>query len=105
MKLEVYDSSGKNIEHTGEPGELVVTRPHPSVPLYFWGDTTGEKFRSAYFDMFPGESDSLFGALILTLSRCVAARRFCYPQPDHSRLPGSRSQVRLCSLILLVILM
>ncbi|KAK2464310.1 hypothetical protein APHAL10511_003767 [Amanita phalloides] len=54
IKVEVFDSSGKNIEHTGEPGELVCTRPHPSLPLYFWNDPTGQKLREAYFSTFPG---------------------------------------------------
>ncbi|RDB16867.1 Acetoacetyl-CoA synthetase [Hypsizygus marmoreus] len=54
MKVEVFDPSGNNLEHTGTPGELVCTRPHPSLPLYFWGDPSGEKFRDAYFSMYPG---------------------------------------------------
>lgn len=54
MKVEVFDPTGNNIEHTGQPGELVCTRPHPSLPLYFWGDSSGEKLRDAYFNMFPG---------------------------------------------------
>lgn len=54
IKVEVFDPFGKNIEHTGKPGELVCTRPHPSLPLYFWNDSTGEKLRDAYFDTFPG---------------------------------------------------
>ncbi|KAG5652875.1 hypothetical protein H0H81_003305 [Sphagnurus paluster] len=54
MKVEVFDPSGNNIEHTGSPGELVCSRPHPSLPLYFWGDETGEKLREAYFNMYPG---------------------------------------------------
>lgn len=33
---------------------MVCTRPHPSVPLFFWGDESGEKFHNAYFDHFPG---------------------------------------------------
>ncbi|KAF9452755.1 acetoacetyl-CoA synthetase [Macrolepiota fuliginosa MF-IS2] len=53
-KVEVFDPSGNNIEHTGQPGELVCTKPHPSLPLYFWGDHTGEKLREAYFNMYPG---------------------------------------------------
>lgn len=55
MAVEVFDSTGKNIEHTGTPGELVCTRPHPSLPVAFWGDDNGEKLRKAYFDTFPGE--------------------------------------------------
>ena len=35
-------------------GELVCTAPFPSVPVGFWGDTDGSRFRSAYFDRFPG---------------------------------------------------
>ncbi|KAG6900780.1 hypothetical protein C0993_002204 [Termitomyces sp. T159_Od127] len=54
MKVEVFDPSGENVEHTGTPGELVCTRPHPSLPLYFWGDYSGEKIRDAYFNMYPG---------------------------------------------------
>ena len=54
MKVEVFDPVGNNIEHTGEPGELVCTRPHPSLPLAFWGDDSGEKLREAYFSMYPG---------------------------------------------------
>ncbi|KAH9485547.1 Acetoacetyl-CoA synthetase [Psilocybe cubensis] len=54
MKVEVFDPSGQNIEHTGLPGELVCTRPHPSLPLGFWGDESGQKLRDAYFNMYPG---------------------------------------------------
>jgi len=54
MKVEVLDPAGNNIEHTGEPGEMVCTRPHVSLPIFFWGDESGEKFRKAYFDHFPG---------------------------------------------------
>ncbi|KAF5393333.1 hypothetical protein D9757_000565 [Collybiopsis confluens] len=53
-KMEVFDESGKSITETGEIGEMVCTRPHPSVPLFFWGDDSGEKFRQTYFDHFPG---------------------------------------------------
>ncbi|KAF7321942.1 AMP-binding domain-containing protein [Mycena kentingensis (nom. inval.)] len=54
MKVEVFDPAGKNIEHTGDAGEMVCTRPHPSLPLEFWGDAEGKKFRDAYYTMFPG---------------------------------------------------
>ncbi|KAG6813667.1 hypothetical protein H0H92_008904 [Tricholoma furcatifolium] len=53
IKVEVYDLSGVNIENTSEAGELVVTRPHPSVPVYFWGDISGEKLRNAYYEKYP----------------------------------------------------
>ena len=37
-----------------EVGELVITRPMPSMPLFLWGDPDGERYRSSYFDMYPG---------------------------------------------------
>ncbi|KAF8629404.1 hypothetical protein AX15_003458 [Amanita polypyramis BW_CC] len=54
MKIEIFDSAGNNIEHTGVPGEMVCTRPHPSLPICFWGDGAGKKLRASYFDMYPG---------------------------------------------------
>lgn len=55
MKVEVFSPDGRNIEHTGEPGELVVTRPHPSIPVSLWGDDeSGKKLRETYFGTFPG---------------------------------------------------
>lgn len=37
-----------------EVGELVIAQPLPSMPVYFWNDADGSRYRSAYFDMFPG---------------------------------------------------
>ena len=37
-----------------EVGELVITQPMPSMPLYFWGDTHGKRYIESYFEMFPG---------------------------------------------------
>ena len=62
MKIEIFDSAGNNIEHTYRPGELVCTRPHPSLPMHFWGDETGERLRENYFDVFPGTFVDLFCA-------------------------------------------
>jgi acetoacetyl-CoA synthetase len=39
---------------TGELGELVITAPMPSMPVGFWNDTDGSRYREAYFDTFPG---------------------------------------------------
>ena len=39
---------------TGHPGELVITRPMPSMPLYFWNDPDGSRFRDSYFSTWPG---------------------------------------------------
>ncbi len=38
----------------GELGELVVTKPMPSMPVALWGDTDGERYRASYFDRYPG---------------------------------------------------
>ena len=41
-------------EHVvGVPGELVCRKPFPSMPIQFWGDRSGAKYRAAYFDRFP----------------------------------------------------
>lgn len=51
MKVEVFDDEGNPIQ--GEKGELVCTAPFPSMPIYFWNDPQGEKYRAAYFDKYP----------------------------------------------------
>ncbi len=38
----------------GEAGELVITQPMPSMPVFFWNDTDGSRYRNAYFDKYPG---------------------------------------------------
>jgi acetoacetyl-CoA synthetase len=50
--IESWDPEGR--PHIGEVGELVITKPMPSMPIYFWGDDDGSKYRDAYFAMFPG---------------------------------------------------
>ena len=50
--VEVFDESGRAL--IDRPGELVCTRPFPSMPLGFWNDPDGAKYRSAYFERFPG---------------------------------------------------
>jgi acetoacetyl-CoA synthetase len=50
MQAEVWDDAGNKV--TGEKGELVCTRPFPSMPVGFWNDPGGDKYRSAYFDRF-----------------------------------------------------
>jgi acetoacetyl-CoA synthetase len=51
MAVDVYDETGRP---TREKGELVCTRPFPSMPVKFWNDPDGRKYRAAYFDRFPG---------------------------------------------------
>ncbi|HEX8902887.1 acetoacetate--CoA ligase [Vitreimonas sp.] len=50
--VEAWDDAGKPL--VGQVGELVVTRPFPSMPLYFWGDEDGSRYRSSYFKAWPG---------------------------------------------------
>ena len=50
--IESWDPDGHAL--VGEVGELVITKPMPSMPLYFWGDEDGSRYREAYFDMYPG---------------------------------------------------
>jgi acetoacetyl-CoA synthetase len=51
-KVEAYDEAGRPV--TGRLGELVITEPMPSMPVGFWGDDSGERYREAYFDTYPG---------------------------------------------------
>jgi acetoacetyl-CoA synthetase len=52
MAVDVFDVAGNPLR--GAPGELVCTRPFPSMPVAFWNDPDGAKYRAAYFDFFPG---------------------------------------------------
>ena len=51
MKVEVFDDDGRPVR--GRAGELVCTAPFPSMPISFWNDPDGSKYRSAYFDYYP----------------------------------------------------
>ena len=51
-RVESWSPEGKPL--VNEVGELVVTEPMPSMPLYFWGDSDGSRYRESYFEMFPG---------------------------------------------------
>ncbi len=50
--VESWDPEGRPL--TGEVGELVITKPMPSMPLYLWSDPDGERYRESYFDTYPG---------------------------------------------------
>jgi len=52
MRVDVFDDDGNAIR--GEKGELVCTAPFPSMPVSFWNDGDGAKYRAAYFERFPG---------------------------------------------------
>ncbi len=50
--IEAWDEAGEAL--IGAVGELVVTEPMPSMPVFFWGDEDGSRYRASYFDVFPG---------------------------------------------------
>jgi len=50
--VEAWDPEGRPL--VDEVGELVITRPMPSMPLFFWGDEDGSRYRESYFSMYPG---------------------------------------------------
>ena len=52
MKVEVFDENGRAV--VGQPGELVCSAPFPSMPVGFWNDPDGSRYRAAYFERFPG---------------------------------------------------
>ena len=49
---EAYDEHGEPL--IDEPGELVIAKPMPSMPVFLWNDPDGERYRSTYFDKYPG---------------------------------------------------
>jgi len=51
-RVEAWDEEGRALVE--EVGELVIVEPMPSMPLFFWNDPDGERYRSSYFDMYPG---------------------------------------------------
>jgi acetoacetyl-CoA synthetase len=52
VDVKAFDLYGKPV--VGELGEMVITTPMPSMPVGFWNDPGGKRYRSTYFDMFPG---------------------------------------------------
>jgi acetoacetyl-CoA synthetase len=50
MKVEIFDDDGRSVNG---PGELVCTAPFPSMPVAFWNDPDGSKYRAAYFETYP----------------------------------------------------
>jgi acetoacetyl-CoA synthetase len=51
-KIEAWDDVGRSISDA--VGELVITAPFPCLPLFFWNDPDGSRFKSSYFDHYPG---------------------------------------------------
>ncbi|GAB3170205.1 acetoacetate--CoA ligase [Telluribacter humicola] len=51
-RLEAYDDEQQSVRN--QLGEMVITQPMPSMPIYFWNDRDNERYRSSYFEMYPG---------------------------------------------------
>jgi acetoacetyl-CoA synthetase len=51
MNVHVFDEHGRSVR--GRAGELVCTSPFPSMPVAFWNDPDGSRYRAAYFDVYP----------------------------------------------------
>jgi acetoacetyl-CoA synthetase len=51
MDVQIFDEDGRSV--VGQPGELVCTKPFPSMPVSFWNDPDGAKYRAAYFERYP----------------------------------------------------
>jgi acetoacetyl-CoA synthetase len=51
-KVEAFDEAGDSVTDT--VGELVITAPMPSMPVFFWGDSDGSRLRASYFEDYPG---------------------------------------------------
>jgi len=54
MPVSAWDEHGKPVRDA--PGELVCEAPSPSMPLYFWNDPDGKKYRAAYFEFYPNQN-------------------------------------------------
>jgi acetoacetyl-CoA synthetase len=52
VAAESWDDAGHAV--VGQVGELVITAPMPSMPVFFWGDEDGSRYRASYFETFPG---------------------------------------------------
>jgi acetoacetyl-CoA synthetase len=51
-KVEAFDERGESV--LDQVGELVITEPMPSMPVFFWGDQDGSRYRASYFEHYPG---------------------------------------------------
>lgn len=54
MAVEAWSFEGKDITNTGEPGELVCTKPFPCQPIMFFGQNGSDLYKKSYFETFPG---------------------------------------------------
>jgi acetoacetyl-CoA synthetase len=73
VDVAAYDQGGRPV--VGELGELVIRRPMPSMPVGFWNDPDGERYRAAYFEDFPGVWRHGDWILVTERGSCIVAGR------------------------------
>jgi acetoacetyl-CoA synthetase len=73
VRAEAYDPEGRSV--IDELGELVITAPMPSMPVGFWNDPDGKRYREAYFDVYPGVWRHGDWITIDSAGRCVITGR------------------------------
>ena len=71
-KVESFDEHGRPV--VGEVGELVVTEPLPSMPLFLWNDPDGERYRDSYFSTWPGCGATATGSRSPSVAPASSAR-------------------------------
>jgi acetoacetyl-CoA synthetase len=89
MAVGIFDDAGKDISETGMAGELVCTRPHPSIPVSFWGDDArGTLFLKAYYGTYPGvwHHGDFIAMNPHTRGYIIFGRRFEFPALPPSNL-------------------
>jgi acetoacetyl-CoA synthetase len=97
MAVDVFDEEGRPVR--GAKGELVCTRPFPSMPIRFWNDPDGAKYHAAYFERFPGvwaHGDFVAltehgGMIIYGRSDAVLTRAACESARPRSTARSNRS--------------
>jgi len=73
VAADAFDPQGEPL--VGELGELVITKPMPSMPVELWGDTDGSLYRSSYFELFPGVWRQGDWIMFSENGRCVVTGR------------------------------
>ena len=89
MAVGIFDDAGKDISETGMAGELVCTRPHPSIPVCFWGDDArGTLFLKAYYGTYPDvwHHGDFIAMNPHTRGYIIFGRRFAFPALPSSHL-------------------
>ena len=83
VKVHAFDDAGKPV--LNEVGELVVTEPMPSMPIYFWGDEGGKRYFESYFETWPNVWRH--GDWLELIPRPESVTSVIYGRSDSTRWP------------------